>query len=134
MKFYEMELTDFNLGWEDQLKEAKEKCPKGRFFIVEGQKVWYAPINTYNSMIKDYDDIAARMRQIISKGIKISDLSELLKLDILLYDLVFDWTEDAEYDLFGYYEKKKIENIESDEYELYFDKDFNSDIQKYKLF
>lgn len=138
-KFYQMKLTDFKCGWADSLKQAEEEFPEGTIIVVQAffpddnidgnMDVFYDPVGTYNKMVKSWDELCIKVKTIVSRGIKIEDLPELLKLDILLYDIYLEFIEDQEYDVCVNYEPKKFSDITPDFYELYFN---NAD--KYKMF
>lgn len=118
MKFYEMKLNNIECGWKDQLDK-----------IIEEEGKRYSPKKVYAAMIKDYGKIAGKMKEIINRGIKTSDLKMLLQYDILLYILYLDWI-DCECNL--EYNGVSVESITPDMYDLYFDLDRG--IQEYKLF
>lgn len=137
MKYYEMKLSDFELAWKEELQEAKEKYPNGDIGEIEydtkddkGKRIkkietyYYDPIKYYNLLHKEYDETCSKMKEIITKGISVDDLPNLVKLEFKLAQIIFEyeceplgWDCLAETDEYSFDDRLELD---SGDYEYYF--------------
>lgn len=103
MKIWDVELDDFEFGWNSILNEAKEKYPYGIFVKVENNNVDFSnqmrdkkdvlfnPIEYKKLLHKHYNMLCNEAKQLLSR--EPVDIARLLTIDILLWSIMWDYTK-----------------------------------------
>ncbi len=134
-KYYEMKLTDFKHGWDEELQEAIAEFPEGEKLTYNYGKgdviYYYNPIKYYNLLFNEYDKASAEINGIIDKGIAVKDLPRLIELDFRLHKIVNEYVFDdcdysclSERDDFTFFNRLEFEY--EDEYHDYFRNEYGS--------
>jgi hypothetical protein len=123
-KLYELELVNFVCSFQDELKFGV-----GRYINAETyegvERVFYAPCEHHEKLISEFNNYKYQIEDILAKGVKPEDLAYLLKLDVKLFLIYYDYTVSM-YDHEDCY--KDIDSVGSAEIQFYFD----CDEEKYK--
>ncbi len=141
---WDLNLDEISLGWEETYKEALEENPKGTNIKMEDYdmngrltmcKYFYDPVGYRNLIHDTFNKYKIKAKTLFDS--KETDdiktfINKLIKLDIILYNLLANWTnEDDEFDGSCFdpkYLKKESNLLELD---FYFDEsDFSTDFEK----
>jgi hypothetical protein len=123
-KLYEMDLkTDFICAFAEELEFGE-----GRFINVETyegmERVWYDPCGYHQKLIEEFNNYKFQIVDILAKGVKPKDLAYLLKLDIKLFNIYYEYVfEILDYSCMDLTKYDDIDSMKSDEYNFYFDDD-----------
>lgn len=147
--FWDLDLSQIPLGWEDVLQNAIDTCPKGEYIIDEetNETYWYDPVG-YKAQLKEmFEDLKQQAKTLYVSLNRISDqfdeqVTALLKIDIQLYNIIFNWCLDGLIMDGSSFDSKKlwksISHIECDIGENYFcskksEIDFMKPFHKFKF-
>lgn len=99
--FWDLDLSQIPLGWENKLQHAMNTCPNGKYITDENtnETYWYDPVGYKAQLEEIFENLKKQAQPIYDSLDKSSEqfdeqITTLLKIDIQLYNIIFEWRLD----------------------------------------
>lgn len=120
---WHLHLKKIPCGWENVYQDALKNCPNGMPLLIKGTKFFYHPVKYRETLLEIFSTAKEKCLEITkNECLNRKQLSELLENDIILFNVLFEWSlEDAEkmfFDINRLKDKHHFKNVA-----IYFEED-----------